>query len=192
MKLFRDWKQLRSFKKDAVAGKEAARSGDIEALREILESESHKIVARRDPEMLQIMLDSYLRDASPEGHLDVVRLLLEVNANPNGYESRAKASSLTLAAFRGKDEVVLELMKHGGDCNLQSEDGFTPLMMAAYKCSVSTVEKLLEHGGNPNQKNNAGMRAIDLAEMEMNFDTTELLKKHTAPVSLFEKLARGE
>ena len=87
--------------------------------------------------------------AAYNGHLDMVRLLLEVigafdRPNPN--------QSLGWAAARGHLDVARLLLEHGALVNSQpfgvSRLGPSALMFAAYSGHLEMVRFLLEHGAN--------------------------------------------
>lgn len=191
MGFFSDWRMLRRFRKLALEAKDAARVGELSRLQTIIRTEVHQEIQRRDPELVQSMLDSYLRDAAPEGHRDIVQFLLELGANPNGIESKQGLSSLALAAYKGRDRVVLQLIKHGGDSSLSGKGGFTPLMFAAGECSPSTVSAMLAAGADPNLTTPDGMRAKDLAEFRNRPENLKILGRVTRATEL-ELIARAE
>lgn len=191
MGFFSDWLMLHRFRKLAIEAKDAARVGELRKLQTIIGADAHQQVQWRDPELVQSMLDSYLRDAAPEGHLDIVECLLELGANPNGIESKQGVSSLALAAYKGQDKVVLKLIEHGGDCNLSGKGGFTPLMYAAGECAPSTVSAMLAAGADPNLTTREGMRAKDLAEVRNRQENVKILDRVTMATEL-ERIARGE
>ncbi|CAH1249123.1 RIPK4 [Branchiostoma lanceolatum] len=61
------------------------------------------------------------------------------------------------AATNGLDVLIPNLMKYGADPELQSRDGWTPLMKAVKADELGTVRALLEKGNaNPNTKSDSG------------------------------------
>ena len=77
------------------------------------------------------------------------------------------------------------LMKHDGQINTYSSDGFTPLTLAAYFGHLDVVKLLLEHHANPNIAANNQMRVCPLhsACAISNYEIAELLIKAGADVN---------
>lgn len=67
--------------------------------------------------------------ASSEGHLTVVKLLIEAKADMN-VKDKDDTSALMAASARGHLDVVKELLKAGANINDQNRDGHTALMFA--------------------------------------------------------------
>lgn len=186
-----DWRLIRRFRKLVIKAKDAARLGELSRLEEIVLTEVHQEVKRRDPDLFQSMVNSYLRDAAPEGNQAIVRFLLALGADPNGVDPKQGISALTLAAYRGQDTVALELLQHGGDSNLMTEGGWTPLMFAAAECSPETVSAMLAAGADPNLTTPEGMRAKDLAELRNRTENLKILDSRSKATAL-EGISRGE
>ena len=78
--------------------------------------------------------------AAAEGHVDVVRYLLEAGANineiPDNDEVRdyshkgSTKNALCAAASNGRVEVVKLLLDQGGDKSIKDSHGKTPLQLA--------------------------------------------------------------
>ena len=86
--------------------------------------------------------------ASADGHVEVVRLLLEKGANIN----TAKVTSsgwmpLSGASANGHVEVVRLLLEKGADIDTADEDGQTPLSWAAEKGHAAVVTLLQQYKG---------------------------------------------
>ena len=74
-----------------------------------------------------------LMEAADEGHVEVVRLLLESGADINTQEDYGNgATALMEAAGNGHVEVVRLLLENGADTNTQNNSGRTVLMYAAW------------------------------------------------------------
>jgi len=67
-----------------------------------------------------------LHFAANNGHVDVVRFLLEKGANVNAQDHRGR-TPLHLAALDGHVDVVRFLLEKGANVNAQDHRGRTPL-----------------------------------------------------------------
>ncbi|KAJ7256364.1 ankyrin repeat-containing domain protein [Mycena rebaudengoi] len=87
-----------------------------------------------------------LEVASRCGHIEIVRLLLEHNANPN------IGIALYAAAEWSDDraDIVRLLLEKGADPNRRSPSGDTPLRIACLYHHREIVRLLIEHGADPN------------------------------------------
>jgi len=90
-----------------------------------------------------------LHSASIQGHVEVVRLLLEcgVDVDSRGFWSK---SPLLLASFEGHLDVVRCLLDHGADANFQDDYHITPLIHAVARGHLEIVRVLLEHNVDVN------------------------------------------
>lgn len=68
------------------------------------------------------------------------------------------------------------LLDYGGDPDIPSADGLTPIHVAAMWNRVNCLKLLIDRGGNPYQKDNEGMNALKLAKA-FEADTSDFLEK---------------
>ncbi|RGP76449.1 hypothetical protein FLONG3_5336 [Fusarium longipes] len=95
----------------------------------------------------QRFVDSPLVAASRNGHLDTVRLLLDVGEINPGVKSSDGGTALTVAAEGGFVDVVELLVSDGRiDVDLKNGDGRTALSFAAEIGSEALVDQLLATG----------------------------------------------
>ena len=80
--------------------------------------------------------------AAENGHIEVVRLLLEVD--PNAAKSERDSTPLVEACRKGYIDIARLLLENGADT------AGTALMAASRKGRINIVRLLLEHGANPN------------------------------------------
>ena len=79
--------------------------------------------------------------AAANGHLEVVRLLLEAGADKNAADARGDNALIT-AALYGQLEVVRLLLEAGADKNAAMANGTTALMLAAENGHLEVVRLL--------------------------------------------------
>ena len=94
--------------------------------------------------------------AAHDGHLDDVKRLLVEEVNIEEIWGPDQTSPLYEAAFRGFEDIVEELLRHGADMSSQNNMGKTPLHDATHLGHVGVVLMLLDNGAEVSTKNNAG------------------------------------
>ena len=139
---------------------------------------------------------SSLPSAAGEGHLEVVRYLVEQGANMEAVDSLLLTplgrailwghlevaqclvqqgsttgtsngrSVLHLAASLGHLKIVENLLDHGADRDIHDAWGRTPLHSAAVAGHLEIVQCLMSYGVDINAKNNEGQTPIDIARTE--------------------------
>ena len=87
--------------------------------------------------------------AAAEGHLEVVRLLVESGANKDQGKTDTGSTPLHIAAAEGHLEVVRLLVESGANKDQsKTDDGATPLFIAAAEGHLEVVRVLVESGAN--------------------------------------------
>ena len=89
--------------------------------------------------------------ASQEGHLEVVRLLVDSGGNPN-VKNGNEETPLSLASGNGKRKVAQFLLERGADSNSQDLQRRTPLHESSENGHLDVVLLLLNRGANVNAK----------------------------------------
>ena len=140
---------------------EAAKNNDTNRINSILNKGKVDINAKNKDGETALML------ASSEGHLEMVKLLVE-----NGADY---TNALRLASREGHLEIVKLLIENGANINAKDNDGETALMRASYNGHLEVVKYLIENGADVNIKDNYyGITALDFARDE---EIKEVLRK---------------
>ena len=116
-------------------------------------------VARGDIDALDDLGKTALMLAAREGHLEVVRFLVNKKADIH-LKSASGWTALMLAAREGHLEVVRFLVCKRADIHIRNEDGETALMRAAWGGHLEVVEFLTSKGGDIHAKDNRGWTAL--------------------------------
>jgi hypothetical protein len=137
---------------------EAARRGDIYALRRVMTGPERPPVDAPDP----VTLRTPLIEAVGLGHAPVVQSLLTRRANVDLKDSEG-CTALMFAASSGSSQIVGWLLRRNPRVNAQDKDGWTALMHAASGNYRFMVKALLGHPKLDRQiKNHHGQTASDL------------------------------
>ena len=91
--------------------------------------------------------------------------------------------SIYRAAELGKIEVVKKYLDSGGDINVKSDSGMTPLHHAAYRENKEVVELLIAKGASLNAQDLAGRTPLNVATRYERTETADLLRKHGGKTS---------
>ncbi|KAM6320946.1 ankyrin repeat domain-containing protein 26 [Aegotheles albertisi] len=159
----------------------AAASGDLAQVRQGLRK--HSIDGRDKAERTPLHL------ACANGHVDVVRFLVENNCQLNLADD-FKRSPLMKAVQCQQEECVALLLEHGADPNLADADGNTALHLAALCPGTTVVGLLLEHNANIDAQNKEGGTPLILAVSEHHEEIVEFLLKKGADVHARDQCER--
>ena len=126
----------------------AARGGKLDSVKVLLRYEAN-IEARGTVEDDGDVIEdcSALWIAASKGHFDVVRLLIEQNAEVDGKTSD-NSTPLRAAAFDGHLDIVRCLVENGADVNACTYCSSTPLMITCYNGHLDVALYLIKHGAN--------------------------------------------
>jgi ankyrin repeat protein len=113
--------------------------------------------------------------ASQEGYIDVMQALLEAGADVNQVLGQYSISSLYQAAAFNQSRAIALLVRNGGDVNLASFRGSTPLYIAAQIGRKEAVIALLEAKAAVNQADNDGVGPVYMAAQRGRADVLKLL-----------------
>jgi ankyrin repeat protein len=95
------------------------------------------------------------------GHLDIVKLLLENGADPNG--KKPNGEPVLFSAAQKHAEIIAPLVNAGANINATNTVGSTALIMAAYYGNVDSVLALLSLGARVGAKTTEGFTALQVA-----------------------------
>lgn len=101
---------------------------------------------------------SVLGHAAYQGHNEVVELLKK-----NGATEEPELTELHLAAWKGYEERVKDLIAAGAEVNVADDNGDTPLHYALRYIYPEVVILLLEHGANVNAKGSLATTPLHMA-----------------------------
>jgi ankyrin repeat protein len=125
-----------------------------------------------------------LMAASLNGHLEMVRLLIDRGAQVNSRN--VHGTPLSHAAEANRIEVMRFLMEKGADVDGKDDRYYrwTPLMRAAAAGSVEAVKLLLEKGANPGFKDTRGDTPRSIAEERGHPHVAELFPQDAPKVPI--------
>ena len=93
--------------------------------------------------------DEWLVDAAFEGHTDIVKLLLNLGAEPDKPVAKGW-TALHFAAYCDNKGVVKVLLNGGANPNMTDDSGQSPLIRAVFYHHIDMVKILLDGGADPN------------------------------------------
>ena len=112
--------------------------------------------------------------AAKNGHLDIVRLLLEAGADMDAARQNG-ATALQQAAWNGYLNVVRFLLEAGADKDAARQDGTTAVIGAAQNGHLDVVRLLLEAGADKDAANQDGWTALHMAAVFCHSHVVRLL-----------------
>ena len=144
----------------------AARDGKLDFVKVLLRYEAN-IEARGtikiDGEVIEGCTALWI--AAAKGHFDVVRLLIEQNAEVDSRTSK-NSTPLIAAAFIGHLDIVRCLVENGADVNARNNFNSTPLMLTCHNGHLDVASYLVKHGANINLQDNHGRSCLHDASKE--------------------------
>jgi ankyrin repeat protein len=165
-----------SFAADGPALVDAARNGNLDAVRSLLKSGA-------DPNLTAADGSTAVHWAVHGDNLAMLNALLAAGAKPDAV-TRYKITPLTLAAQNGNAALVERLLAAGASPDTASEEGQTALMTAARNGSVAAVRALLKRGAQVGLVESfRGQTALMFAAGEGNTDAAKLLLEFGAKVN---------
>ncbi|XP_071107805.1 ankyrin repeat domain-containing protein 17-like isoform X5 [Haliotis cracherodii] len=121
-----------------------------------------------------------LMEAAQEGHLELVKYLLDHNANVHAQTGTGD-TALTYACENGHTDVAELLLERGAELEHESEGGRTPLMKAARAGHLCTVNFIIIKGADVNRATTTNDHTVlSLACAGGHLAVVELLLAHGA------------
>jgi ankyrin repeat protein len=130
-----------------------------------------------------------LHQASARGHVTVVRVLLEHDADVTA-QNEDGSTPLHLASRWGRVKVVRVLLKYGADPTAQDNNRSTPLHQASSRGHVDSARVLLELGVDATAQDKNGWTPLHWASYEGHVGVTRVLLKHGVDATVEDKNGR--
>ena len=146
---------------------EAARTGDKDALRSLLERNADVNAAEADG-------STALHWASYRDDTESADLLIRVGANVNAANDLG-VTPLWTASLNGNTVLVQKLLDAGANPNAALASGETPLMVAARSGRTKIIEQLAAKGANVNACGARGQTALMWAAAQKHPDVVRVL-----------------
>jgi len=127
----------------------AARAGDLDKVKELLQTNPNLLFSTGDGEFTPLVAAAW------SDHKDVVEFLLANHADINVQDS-LHMTALSHAASDGHKEMAEFLLANKADPNIGDSSGLTPLFQASHMGRKEMVELLLAHGADVNAKGKEG------------------------------------
>jgi ankyrin repeat protein len=162
---------------------EAAKKGDLQTVRNILQQDPSKLNATDE--------DHYtpLHWACMRAHWDVARYLIEEGADLNVVGGDG-GTQINWAVHHDNVEIVKLMIEKGAKLNIQNQWGMTELHTAIWRGNIHVVEYLLDHGSDPSIKTNEGWTAMHYAFRSGHDNVIDLLKKRGISLKVQDNTGR--
>lgn len=116
--------------------------------------------------------------ASFFGHIDIAKLLLGNDANPNiAANNQFKVAPIHSACAISNYDIANLLIKNGADVNAKQMQGVTPLHSAAHNGQNELAKLLIDSGADINAKMDNSRTPLFMAEEKGFKETAELIKQ---------------
>jgi ankyrin repeat protein len=135
---------------------EAARAGDLERVKQIVEQEQREVDERDG------FSYTALHIAAEEGHVPVIEYLVAKGANLEAESGLKKCRPLHYAVLGGKANSLVKLIELGAELEGRNEDGRTALWQAVLAEKPELVRTLIEKGASALATDISGKLAIDI------------------------------
>jgi len=127
--------------------------------------------------------DKLLLIADDVGSVRMVRVLLNIGADPNRRHGEINNTPLIYAARNGHAGTMEVLLATAIDIDARNRDGLTALMYASARGCIPCVELLIKKRCDVNQKDNIGISALSYAAMNNHLQISRMLIESGADVN---------
>ncbi|XP_032845372.2 ankyrin repeat and SOCS box protein 3 isoform X2 [Tyto alba] len=172
----------------------AAREGNVKMLRKLIKQgysidvpdnrgwvPIHEAAAHNSGDCLRLLV----RAAVENGHVGIVKFLLQHGANVQGPHSWSGWNSLHQASFQGCTEILKILLEKGASKECKDDFGITPLFVAAQYGKLESLRLLLSHGADINCQAKDRATPLLIAAQEGHTECVELLLSKGAEANLY-------
>lgn len=163
---------LKNHKKEELDIFEATSIGDIDTVSTLINKNSELTNSFSADGFTPLGLASFF------GHIDIVKLLLANDADPNiPANNQFKVAPIHSACAISNYEIASLLIKNGANVNAKQMQGVTPLHTAAHNGQNELAKLLIESGADINAKMDNGHTPLFMADEKGFKETAELIKQ---------------
>ncbi|XP_053101554.1 ankyrin repeat and SOCS box protein 3 isoform X2 [Hemicordylus capensis] len=172
----------------------AAREGNVTRLKKLIKQGCsvdvpdnrgwlaiHEAAFHNRSECLKVLIHA----AVENGHMDVIKLLLQHGAEVNGSHCWSEWNSLHQASFRRYPEILKLLLDQGANKESEDDYGITPLFIAAQYGNLECLRTLISYGANVNCQAKDRATPLFIAAQEGKDSCVELLLSTGADPDLY-------
>ena len=154
----------------------AAYDGDLTTVRSLLEQGADM------NELTTNIMKSATRNAASQGHVDILRFLLEHDADKEKADDEGQ-SLLYIASSNGHLEVTRYLVEQGADLEKAIGNGDTPLIIASCNGHLDVARYLLEQGADRDKVDHDGYTSLHWAAIFNHLEISKLLMVYGADLN---------
>uniref|UniRef100_A0A914WYR6 K Homology domain-containing protein n=1 Tax=Plectus sambesii TaxID=2011161 RepID=A0A914WYR6_9BILA len=120
-----------------------------------------------------------LMEAANGGYVEVGRLLLHYDADPNTSPvPTSRDTALTIGADKGHAKFVELLVHHGAQIDARNKKGCTPLWLACHGGHLETVQTLVKHCADVDAQDNRRVSPLMIAFRKGHVKVVKYMVRH--------------